>query len=131
MFNDLSIYIETAGHVLAPQPQIRKLLQGIAGDGRYVGIDLMDERFLDAKTDACNLPFADDAFDLMAQLHVLEHIPDGGAAIREMARVLKPGGIAFVQNGIPCGLWPLLHQPSDSSAESSAAISTVSPRSGS
>ena len=33
----------------------------------------------------------------MVQFHVLEHIPDDGAAIREMVRVLKPGGLALVQ----------------------------------
>lgn len=76
---------------------MRKILKQLAGADNYVGIDLMDERFLDAKTDACNLPFADDSFDLMVQFHVLEHIPDDLAAIREMARVLKPGGVALIQ----------------------------------
>lgn len=99
VLRDLRLYIQTAERVLeyAPQPQMRKILRNFVGDGRYVGIDLMDERFLDAKTDACNLPFADDSFDLMVQFHVLEHIPDDGAAIREMVRVLKPGGIALIQ----------------------------------
>lgn len=99
VLRDLKLYTQTASRVLeyAPQPQVRKILKNQVGEGRYVGIDLMDERFLDAKTDACNLPFVDDSFDLMVQFHVLEHIPDDAAAISEMARVLKPGGIAFVQ----------------------------------
>lgn len=69
----------------------------MVGNERYVGIDLMDERFLDAKADGCYLPFADNSFDFMVQFHVLEHIPDDAAAIREMSRVMKPGGIAIVQ----------------------------------
>ena len=99
VLRDLDLYIRTSQHIVeyAPQPQIRKILKDIGGEDGYVGIDLMDERFLDAKTDACNLPFADDSFDLMVQFHVLEHIPDDGAAIREMVRVLKPGGLALVQ----------------------------------
>lgn len=99
VLRELHLYISTSQHVVeyAPQPQIRKILHELADPQRYVGIDLMDERFLDAKVDACTLPFADDSFDLMVQFHVLEHIPDDGAAIREMVRVLKPGGVALVQ----------------------------------
>ena len=99
VLRELRLYVRTSQRILeyAPQIQIQKILKEIAGPEKYIGIDLMDERFVDAKTDACNLPFPDDSFDLMIQFHVLEHIPDDGAAIREMVRVLKPGGIALVQ----------------------------------
>ena len=41
--------------------------------------------------DALRLPFADGTFDAVICSEVLEHIPDYRAALREIARVLKPG----------------------------------------
>lgn len=40
----------------------------------------------------CNLKFADESFDIIVSLDVLEHIPDFSSALRECFRVLKPGG---------------------------------------
>jgi SAM-dependent methyltransferase len=42
--------------------------------------------------DATRLPFPDASFDRIIAAEVLEHIPDDVAAIRELARVLRPGG---------------------------------------
>jgi len=41
---------------------------------------------------ALELPFPDDSFDKIIASEVLEHIPDDMAAMRELMRVLKPGG---------------------------------------
>ena len=46
--------------------------------------------------DATCLPFPDDSFDVVITSEVLEHIQDDVAAIAEMYRVLKPGGIFAV-----------------------------------
>jgi SAM-dependent methyltransferase len=46
--------------------------------------------------DALALPFADATFDRVIASEVLEHIPDDTAAMRELARVLKPGGAMAV-----------------------------------
>ncbi|MGH2686384.1 MAG: class I SAM-dependent methyltransferase, partial [Actinomycetota bacterium] len=46
--------------------------------------------------DGLNLPFPDGAFDRVIASEVLEHIPDDGAAIAELARVLRPGGTIAV-----------------------------------
>lgn len=46
--------------------------------------------------DLTNIPFDDNYFDLIICSHVLGHIPDEAKAVREMKRVLKPGGQALV-----------------------------------
>jgi len=43
--------------------------------------------------DATRLPFDDGSFDVVITSEVLEHIQDDVAAIAEMVRVLKPGGM--------------------------------------
>lgn len=42
------------------------------------------------------LPFENDTFDLIVANHVLEHVPNWFESFKEMARVLKPGGIIEV-----------------------------------
>lgn len=51
----------------------------------------------DVKADICHLPFEDNQFDVIFCNHVLEHIPDDTQAMREIFRVLKPGGWAILQ----------------------------------
>jgi len=45
-----------------------------------------------ANGDALALPFPDDTFDHIIASEVLEHVSDDGQALREVFRVLKPGG---------------------------------------
>ncbi len=45
---------------------------------------------------ALSLPFADDALDGLIASEVLEHIPDDEGALREIARVVRPGGWVIV-----------------------------------
>ncbi len=44
------------------------------------------------EADAAALPFADAAFDVACSFKVLSHVADPGACLREMARVVRPGG---------------------------------------
>lgn len=46
--------------------------------------------------DARRLPFASRMFDFIYCSHVLEHIPDDRTAMRELQRVLRPGGMAMI-----------------------------------
>lgn len=57
------------------------------------------------QADATRFPLATDSLDLVTALDVLEHIPDDDAAVREIRRVLRPGGQAII--AVPCDprLW--------------------------
>ncbi|GGF33177.1 methyltransferase [Marmoricola endophyticus] len=46
--------------------------------------------------DALSLPFADGEFDRVVAAEILEHVPADIAAIRELVRVLRPGGTIAV-----------------------------------
>jgi len=43
--------------------------------------------------DMQRLTYADASFDLITHTEILEHVPDDGAALAELHRVLRPGGI--------------------------------------
>jgi len=62
----------------------------------YTTTDLLSP-LADVKADICNLPFADDTYDLILCNHVLEHIPDDTKAMQELYRVMKPGGMGIFQ----------------------------------
>jgi SAM-dependent methyltransferase len=49
-----------------------------------------------ATGDATAMPFPDGSFDRVIAAEVLEHIPADQAAMNEVARVLRPGGVAAV-----------------------------------
>jgi 2-polyprenyl-3-methyl-5-hydroxy-6-metoxy-1,4-benzoquinol methylase len=80
--------------------------------GRVVGLDVsaapLDEaRALARRSgvpvefgvgDAYALAFPDDAFDVVHAHQVLQHLTDPVAALREMARVCRPGGVVAVRD---------------------------------
>ncbi len=45
--------------------------------------------------DAQQLPFSDDQFDVVTSFGLLEHFEDPETVVKEMARVLRPGGLFF------------------------------------
>src|ERR1700730_3285374 len=47
--------------------------------------------------DLRNCPLADDCLDGVTALNVLEHIDDDFKALREIQRILKPGGLAHIE----------------------------------
>src|SRR6185436_14103404 len=64
-------------------------------NGENLGLEI-DGRVADAES----IPYDDDTFDLVVGHAVLHHIPDVEQSLREVMRVLKPGG-RFVFAGEP------------------------------
>jgi SAM-dependent methyltransferase len=44
----------------------------------------------------CNMPFAENSFDLVLATDVIEHVEDDSAAVKEIHRVLVPGGVTII-----------------------------------
>ena len=60
-------------------------------------VNLCRERGFQAEVGSLTaMPFPDASFDIITLKHTLEHVEDPLAALREVRRVLKPGGVAFV-----------------------------------
>ncbi len=78
----------------APEPCLSEAL-GRLPHLRPRSLDRFNPR-ADVQADLTDLPFGAGEFDVVLSCHVLEHIPDDGAAIRELARVLKPTGWAVI-----------------------------------
>ncbi len=86
------------------------LLQEPEFNGRVVGLDAsagmlaqarpklapFGERAALVQQSAVDLPFDDATFHAVTCLEALEFLPDAPAALREMARVLRPGGVLLV-----------------------------------
>ena len=78
---------------LAPEPILRQHLRRRFRD--YRSGDLV-RRDVDVTLDIQRLPFASASFDCVFASHVLEYPADDVAAIAEVRRVLRPGGIALL-----------------------------------
>ena len=114
-----SPYFDIVGWVLElarPSPGMRVLdagcgnglyLRALAGGpGRAAGCDLSMGMLRAAglpalvNADVAALPFRDGAFDAVLAVHMLYHVPDRQATVRELRRVLAPGGVCIaVTNG--------------------------------
>jgi SAM-dependent methyltransferase len=80
---------------IAPEPQLEHRLRGLSGV-KYVSGDLSSAR-ADEVVDIRSMTFADGSFDGVICNHVLEHVPEDQQAMREIHRVLSPGGWAILQ----------------------------------
>ena len=63
---------------------------------KYITADL-ESPLAKVKTDIHHMPFGSNTFDVVLCNHVLEHVRDDIQAIKEITRVLKPGGFAILQ----------------------------------
>lgn len=82
---------------------------------RYLGVDLEANYYqnateLDLVWDGRTIPLPSSSVECAVCTEVLEHCPDPLAVLREIHRVLKPGGVLFLT--IPF-LWPLHDVPHD------------------
>ena len=81
--------------------------------------------------DALALPFPDGTFDRVIASEVLEHIPDDTAAMRELARVLRPGGTmaVTVPRCVPEAInWALSDEYHDTPGRPRAHLPALDPR---
>lgn len=110
-----SLTVDAAVERLAPRLRGRLLEVG-CGDApyrhllasyvdRYVGsdIDLAKSR-PDVVADGARLPFPAATFDSVLTTQVLEHVPEPLAVLSEVARVLRPGGVALVTVPLNSGI---------------------------
>jgi ubiquinone/menaquinone biosynthesis C-methylase UbiE len=90
---NLELYPDTVSELdlTEPDPHMAKQLRArVEGSGRAARI---------AEAGAERLPFADDSFDTAVATLVFCTIPDPGAAVNELGRVLKPGGrLLFIEH---------------------------------
>ncbi len=62
----------------------------------YLTADL-DSPIADVKMDIHDIQYSENTFDVVFCNHVLEHVQDDQQCMRELCRVLKPGGLAIMQ----------------------------------
>lgn len=97
-----------AGAGIVPQMNFRGLVKRVCGvdpDPRVVANAHLDEGRVAL---AESIPFADASFDLAFSDNVLEHLSDPAAGFREIARVLKPGGVFLAKTPNKWHYMPLI-----------------------
>jgi ubiquinone/menaquinone biosynthesis C-methylase UbiE len=98
------------------------LLRSLEFGGSIVGLDLSMRMLQEAKRkaaqyhervtwlwkDALELPFVDEGFDAVCCVEALEFMPEPSRVLREMTRVLRPGGVLITTNrrGLDAFLFP-------------------------
>jgi ubiquinone/menaquinone biosynthesis C-methylase UbiE len=92
LLNLMQAGVATRGSVTDLSPG---MVQAALRNAEHLGLDV-DGRVADAE----RIPYDDETFDLVVGHAVLHHIPDVELALREVLRVLKPGG-RFVFAGEP------------------------------
>ncbi|MBV7541531.1 class I SAM-dependent methyltransferase [Acidovorax sp. sic0104] len=100
----------------APERNLRKYIQSVQPTA-YIQGDLFPGEPEITRVDITAIQFPDAQFDLLIANHVLEHVPNDIAAIKEIVRVLKPGGHAILQTPFAAKLEHSLSLPQIRSSE--------------
>src|SRR6267378_213774 len=73
---------------------------------RRVALEAATRKIRLQQGDARSLPFEDGQFDALTFTYLLRYVDDPPSTLRELARVVKPGGtIAGLEFGVPRGAW--------------------------
>lgn len=90
-------FFEKKQHVLhiAPEGCFIPRFQAIHQE-QYITADI-ESPLAKVKMDIHRMPFQENSFDVVLCNHVLEHVTDDILALKEIHRVLKPGGFAILQ----------------------------------
>jgi len=83
---------------IAPELCFMKKFEAIHGNN-YITADL-ESPLAKVKMDIHDIPFEQATFDVAFCNHVMEHVNDDVHAMREIYRVLKPGGWAIIQSPV-------------------------------
>ena len=75
-------------------------------DDRLIHVDLVRHPACDCAADARRLPFASGVFDLAVSQETVEHVDDPFLAVREIVRVVRPGGKIYLQVPFVIGYHP-------------------------
>jgi len=81
-----------------------------AGAAEVVGFDRPGNPNADIHGSIEAIPVEDASFDVVLCLQVLEHVPDPGAAVRELRRVVRSGGLVLATTH---GVYPFHPNPED------------------
>jgi SAM-dependent methyltransferase len=110
---ETDIFSDTPKRLLhvAPEWYLQKYFRQIDSI-EYLSGDIESPRAM-VRLDITSLGFPDSSFDVILCSHVLEHVPDDRSAMRELFRVMKPGG------------WGILDAPTDMAREESFEDWTV------
>ncbi len=79
----------------APEFCIQRQLDGLRNI-EYMSADL-DSPWAQSRVDITHIPEPDSTYDIVLCSHVLEHVPRDRVAMKEIFRILKPGGWAILQ----------------------------------
>jgi SAM-dependent methyltransferase len=97
-------------HVAPSDPMYQDRLR-VLPNLDYISIDL-DAPEAMLRMDVTALEFYDATFHAVICSHVLEHVPDDGAALRELRRVLRPDGWAVLQSPVDASRAQTYEDPS-------------------
>lgn len=80
----------------APEKNYSKIIKSQRPE-KYIMADLYPENKDTMKVNMLSTEFMDNFFDFIIANHVLEHVQDDLIALKELYRILKPGGLAILQ----------------------------------
>ena len=80
---------------VAPEPSLRRCFERLPNVS-YLSADY-DSALAMEQMDITDIRYLDESFDAIVCNHVLHYVDDDGRAMRELRRVLRPGGWALLQ----------------------------------